>query len=383
MDALPLLREAGEPADEKPIELVVGLKDLRRLPDWLKARKHLRINHIYIPDAPTGAPIELRLPPWHGSPKATAGLAGLGSRPDLERVFLHPSAFIVQYASMLSPELASEKVWLAGDLDETLKKRSPLPGFYEKSASLLEEAANLMNDALGRYTFAARVLALETGDPGYLPIAPFAEYEHPEICPEAGDVMMDGGLSDMVWAQEKFSRAVGPEGVINGFEPIRWMADKAAATLAACGNYRVHRAGLGKEDGSAVFSSLRDSSHIGATEGAGTETCHLRSMDSFARETGLERLDCVKLDIEGAELDALDGGREIISRDKPKLIVCLYHKPRDLYEIPLRVRELSEDYSMTCAHSSAGFTDTILYAKARGRNIGEARSLFSQRVDHI
>lgn len=365
--ALSIAREGGEPSGEKPLELVIGLADLPRLPEWLKARPHLRIGHIHIPDLPAGTPIEIRFPPSRGAPEIVAGLKGLGTRPGEERVFVHPRSYIVQAASANSAAVAGGKSLLSGDLDEPLRKRKPVPDFYDKNASLLEEAYGLMGDAIGKHTFASRVMAIIAGDPGYLPIASHLEYEHPLVRPEAGDLMIDGGVSDMVWAQEKFAKAVGPEGFIHGFEPIAWMAEKAAATLSAYGNYRLHQAGLADKDGEAVFSSLRDSSHLGATADAATETCILERIDSFAEKESLEKVDCVKLDIEGAELAALKGGRATISRDKPKLIVCLYHKPRDLYEIPLYVRELSGDYAMTCAHSSAGFTDTILYADARRR----------------
>ncbi|MBD5607415.1 MAG: FkbM family methyltransferase [Desulfovibrio sp.] len=365
MGALSMAREVGEPAGEKPLELVISLADLRRLPEWLKERPNLRIGHIQIPDLPADTPVEIRFPPSRGTPEIVAGLNGLGTRPSEERVFVHPRAYIVQASSANSASVAGSKSLLSGDLDEPLRKRKPIPDFYDKNAPLLEEAYGLMGDAIGRHTFASRVMTIVTGDPGYLPIASHLEYEHPLVRPEAGDLMIDGGVSDMVWAQEKFAKAVGPEGLIHGFEPIAWMAEKAAATLSAYGNYHLHQAGLADKDGEAVFSSLRDSSHLGASVGAETETCRLASLDSFAEKENLGKVDCVKLDIEGAELAALKGGRSTISRDKPKLIVCLYHKPRDLYEIPLYVRDLSEDYAMTCAHSSPGFTDTILYADAR------------------
>ena len=39
----------------------------------------------------------------------------------------------------------------------------------------------------------------------------------------------------------------------------------------------------------------------------------------------------LKLDIEGAELDALRGARELISRSHPRLAVCVYHRPEHLW----------------------------------------------------
>ena len=48
---------------------------------------------------------------------------------------------------------------------------------------------------------------------------------------------------------------------------------------------------------------------------------------------------------------------------RPKLVICLYHKPEDLLKFNL-FKSLVPEYKMHLAHSSCGFTDTILYAKA-------------------
>jgi FkbM family methyltransferase len=54
----------------------------------------------------------------------------------------------------------------------------------------------------------------------------------------------------------------------------------------------------------------------------------------------------IKMDIEGAELEALAGARGTIKQHKPVLAVCLYHRPTDLWRIPLFVRSLTDQYSL-------------------------------------
>ena len=70
----------------------------------------------------------------------------------------------------------------------------------------------------------------------------------------------------------------------------------------------------------------------------------------------------VKMDIEGAELDALSGAERLIRRAQPRLAVCVYHRPEHLWEIPLSVRAMGVPYDFFLrSHGHSGF-DTVLYA---------------------
>jgi FkbM family methyltransferase len=58
------------------------------------------------------------------------------------------------------------------------------------------------------------------------------------------------------------------------------------------------------------------------------------TLDDYVRQTGVERVDLVKMDIEGAERLALSGALETIRRDRPRLAICIYHLWDDVIEIP-------------------------------------------------
>lgn len=364
LERVAILRQTGVPRTGAPATLVLLAQSLPALPAWLAQHPDLRLENIFIADLPLDTEVSFRLPPRHGSPRVHCGVAGLASSRAGDAVFFSMPEYILRQILLAMPELAAAPLWLAGELDQALARRRPLPDFYASNRQALEDAFACFEGARARRVFAARIRALASGDPGYLPFSGFMEYEHPVIGPRPGDVMLDGGVSDMVGAQRRFSRLVGETGVIHGFEPIAWMAEKAAAQLADCGNYRLHCAGLAEREGTARFASLRDSSHIGAEGDAPAETCLLLALDDFAQSQGLPGVDCLKLDVEGSELAALRGARGVIARDRPRLIVCMYHKPADLFEIPLFIRELAPDYRLDLAHSSLGFTDTILYGQA-------------------
>jgi FkbM family methyltransferase len=74
------------------------------------------------------------------------------------------------------------------------------------------------------------------------------------------------------------------------------------------------------------------------------------------------RPNLIKMDIEGAELDALHGCRGTIDRFRPGLAICVYHKPNDIWTIPFAIREMvagTGKYYMR-SHCYNGF-DLVLY----------------------
>ena len=70
----------------------------------------------------------------------------------------------------------------------------------------------------------------------------------------------------------------------------------------------------------------------------------------------------IKMDIEGAEYKALCGAKDIIKRCRPKLAICVYHKPEDIWEIPELIMDIRDDYKLYLRHYSFRDTETVLYA---------------------
>ena len=54
----------------------------------------------------------------------------------------------------------------------------------------------------------------------------------------------------------------------------------------------------------------------------------------------------IKMDIEGAELKALEGAKNTIQQYKPKLYVCAYHRNEDMFTLPFKIKELYEGYRL-------------------------------------
>ena len=68
------------------------------------------------------------------------------------------------------------------------------------------------------------------------------------------------------------------------------------------------------------------------------------------------------MDIEGAEMKAIKGAEASIKKYKPKLAICIYHKPLDIVEIPLLLKEIVPEYKIFIRHYGDGPFDTICYA---------------------
>ena len=87
------------------------------------------------------------------------------------------------------------------------------------------------------------------------------------------------------------------------------------------------------------------------------------SIDDFVTREKIEKVDFIKLDIEGAELHAIRGAKQTIRDHRPQLAVCIYHRLEDYYEIPLLLADHAEDYTFRIGHYSPFhvFSETVLY----------------------
>jgi FkbM family methyltransferase len=70
----------------------------------------------------------------------------------------------------------------------------------------------------------------------------------------------------------------------------------------------------------------------------------------------------IKMDVEGAEYNTILGAKETIKKYKPKLAVSIYHKEEDIFEIPLLLTELRDDYKFYIRHYTTSPWETVLYA---------------------
>jgi FkbM family methyltransferase len=90
--------------------------------------------------------------------------------------------------------------------------------------------------------------------------------------------------------------------------------------------------------------------------------CYTKSIDDFVMEEKPGKVDFIKMDIEGAETNALKGAARTIIESRPKLAIALYHSADDFERIPSMIKELVPDYKFYFSHCTIHEEESILFA---------------------
>ena len=72
-----------------------------------------------------------------------------------------------------------------------------------------------------------------------------------------------------------------------------------------------------------------------------------RSVDSIL---GKKTATIIKMDVEGFEREAIWGASQTIARYSPKLMIALYHRNEDIFEIPLLIKSINPNYKLYIRH---------------------------------
>ena len=170
------------------------------------------------------------------------------------------------------------------------------------------------------------------------------------------ETFIDGGAYDGDTTRDFAAKTHSAYRAVHAFEfdPLNVAAFKIKT--GALPNVHLHEAGLW---------SRADRLGINLTGGMGS--CLDASSDVHVPMLALDDLNLgpvsfIKLDIEGAEVPALEGMRKTIAAYKPKLALSAYHKPDDLPRIAGLLRDIHPDYKFELRHYSSMIWDMVLYA---------------------
>ena len=186
-----------------------------------------------------------------------------------------------------------------------------------------------------------------TGDLVYVPTPLDARGRHALLHPprahpgvlgflHPGAVVIDIGANLGEWTLP-FARAVGPGGRVIAIEPAPTNATGLEATLAANALHQaeVFRCAIGDRDGHVDFAVpiVTSAQTDTGTARIGPAPCGhqalqvpLRSLDSVTAERRLDRLDLIKVDVEGYERQVIIGAAALLDRFRPVLVIETGHE---------------------------------------------------------
>ncbi len=123
----------------------------------------------------------------------------------------------------------------------------------------------------------------------------------------------------------------------------------------------LQRAAVGAHTGTVTFSG---DGNEASSVGKGDMVVNCVALDEIL--SGMQPT-YIKIDIEGAELDALNGARGIIQRYSPVLAVCSYHVQDHLWKIPLLIQSINPNYSFFLHPHLVEGWDLVCYAIPKSR----------------
>jgi FkbM family methyltransferase len=336
-----------------------------------------------------------------------AGYLGRHLRGDLEGLPFKPRAFVdndtalsgseIEGLEVLSPDAAEARfgqgaLWLiavytngrvieqcralgvpwvtCAELSWVLPEPHPrslvfgLPERLAESAREVEAAASIWTDAESEGEYRSQVRWRFLLD--YAALAtprPVIETYFPDdlILPSARDVFVDCGAFTGDTVEAFLAARGGHFDQIVAVEPdalnCRELQDRIDDwSRSGVGPIRVESVAAGSRRGTLRFETTGTA---GSSVGSGTDTVQVAPLDEILA-------DCtptyMKFDVEGAEHDALLGASATIRANMPVLAVCLYHKPEDLWDLPLLIRSLGPDYRMYLRRYSDERWETVCYA---------------------
>ena len=121
---------------------------------------------------------------------------------------------------------------------------------------------------------------------------------------------------------------------------------------------------LALSDGYQILSFSEGNGEAGTISSSGTAHIAAAALDDVFPT---QAVDFIKLDVEGAEIAALNGSVQLIERCRPTLAISFYHRVQDLWEIPAWLAAHCEDYDFALRQHYYNSFDSVLYAVPRAR----------------
>jgi FkbM family methyltransferase len=184
-----------------------------------------------------------------------------------------------------------------------------------------------------------------------------------DLAPVMGDIVLDCGAC-IGEVSILIAGLVGAHGEVHSFDPVplhaRYCQLQASLNPTLSNVLHINILAISNISRE-VTGSLNDSDLI-SPGSLPIDSYSMTSLDDYVFNKKLSCVNFIKMDIEGAEMDALEGASRIIREFKPRLAISTYHKNEDLWEIPHKVKAQNSDYKLFFGHHSPIQWESVYYA---------------------
>lgn len=238
-------------------------------------------------------------------------------------------------------------------------------GYLNRYETAIQAAYHLMADEQSRRVYAAVWNYKMSGKISYIrEVTTPKEEAYALIRPCREDVYLDLGAYDGDTVREMTKQAGGPLRRVFALEPDPKNFRKLSAFAETyAGNLHLLNAGVYDRDTSILFANKAGRHSAVSRDGEGIAV-PMRSIDSVVGE---EAVTIIKMDVEGEEGKALAGGKTVLARDCPRLIVSAYHRNEDTFALALQIHAMNPAYRLYLRqHPYIPAWDNNLYAVKEG-----------------
>ena len=218
--------------------------------------------------------------------------------------------------------------------------------FFDLHEEELEKARELLYDEVSKEVFDNIIRYKLTGRLEYLKKTAFLEEDVDGVLQkDKYHVYADLGAynGDTV---KKYTALCPNINKIYAFEPDKRNFKKLSAYCEGIDSIDFTLLNMAASDsfGQLEFASSGNRNSSGASNGSFQHKTSL--IDATSLDLVTSKADFIKYDVEGLEYKALLGSKNIISSIAPDLLVSMYHKSEDVFELPILVKQLYPDYKL-------------------------------------
>jgi FkbM family methyltransferase len=172
------------------------------------------------------------------------------------------------------------------------------------------------------------------------------------------EIFVDCGVFDGETIKEFISRNNNKFDYVFGFEPDKNNYENSVDNLNGIPsqNLKIFNLGSWSKSDTLKFNSI--SERVSEIDPNGTVEIKVDSIDNLITNN---KVSFIKMDVEGAELNSLIGAEKNIKLNRPKLAICLYHKPEDIYEIIYWINSLELNYKFYIRLHTRFSQELVLY----------------------